>query len=345
MPRLFALLIALSFATGCQSKPAPEQDRPASNTTETNEKTQPSQISSSNPQHKGPVTGEVPKTEPPSTPSETTAEPEEKPANEPTSQPKEEHASSEPEQSGLSFTKLKEEYLQDADRFLEKYAGQQMEVRADVIQPVDTTDNQAPYLLELAEKEDLADEGYRSRLDGVGLTWMDLFVLAELSEKDYPQGQSLTRGQSVTVRGTYTPDENKPRVLRLTNAEVVEVGEDPAFAVTPAELSAAFTKDRKAAEEKFADQEIVLTGVVKTNFSRQAPHLILKKEGRFEVWAMRSQNLQGVASQKLKAVKAGDTVRVRGTLKTSLLDNGAIALEESYLVPQEYTAQESNAKK
>ncbi len=72
---------------------------------------------------------------------------------------------------------------------------------------------------------------------------------------------ALTKGQSIKVRGRCNGGGDA--ILYITDCQSIDIGPDPAVAVTAEQLTADFAKDAKAAEDKYKGKQLIVEGIVK----------------------------------------------------------------------------------
>jgi hypothetical protein len=81
-----------------------------------------------------------------------------------------------------------------------------------------------------------------------------------LEGKSAEQAANLTKGQKVKIRGTF--DGVADYLITLVNGELVEVGTDPAIAVSAGQLTKEYSADENGSNKKFKDKQLVLDGMI-----------------------------------------------------------------------------------
>jgi hypothetical protein len=151
-----------------------------------------------------------------------------------------------------------------------------------------------------------------------------------------PEGQretlkGLTKGQKVKLKGKVERDLSG--FIDLVPCEVVSVGPDPAIKVTTDELTEAYAKDAKAADEKYKDKWLLVEGTVSElkPGTSGADSVILegsgKKDGKpIRIAAAYPADRKG----DFTALKKGDKVKFKGECGGEF--GGTISLSYSILV-------------
>ena len=151
----------------------------------------------------------------------------------------------------------------------------------------------------------------------------------EPKTKSFQKAKELVPDQKVKIRGKFYSAFEYGQ--RLVDCELVEVGPDPAIKVTASQLSKDFATDRKAAETKYKDKQVLLEGVVAQPVGPKSKFfIVLENSGEKGAPAVHvefgfTQTVEKLFSQLKKGQKvtvrgrcegdnrAGDEVKVRST--------------------------------
>jgi hypothetical protein len=197
------------------------------------------------------------------------------------------------------FTLTAEAYAKEAradgKAFREKYKGKIVELTATVWNP-------------RVSDGDVLLNGWRGKPSNLQTEVFSALPKGKkLGDKLEPRLRALARGQKVTVRGKQ--DGNSTPVL--VDCEFVKIGPSTAIPATVSGLVADFTKDEKAADDKYRDKSVVLRAKV----------LVAKAERDVVKWTLGDATgkggpkieavadpLYGDPLKTLEKVKPGDTI-------------------------------------
>jgi tRNA_anti-like len=137
-----------------------------------------------------------------------------------------------------------------------------------------------------------------------------------LPAADGPRTNNLTVGQKLKVKGVLRYVGST--TVSVGDCEILEIGPDPALAVTAAELAKAYADDVVTAEKRFKGRQLLVQGVVKEvilkgNDKVPNPVVILEgtrgKEGKaLCVWS----DAHYARGRDFEKLRKGQTIKVKG---------------------------------
>lgn len=138
-------------------------------------------------------------------------------------------------------------------------------------------------------------------------------VACTMAKDEFAKVARLAKGQQATVVGKFVAvQETLVCQPWLGECRVVSIGADKSIKVTALELTRAYVSNAKAAEKRFDDQPVRVTGVISA-FNKDAFEVHLKGSGDTKVvFRMGFEGFPQVEAAK----KVGDTVTLQGVSST-----------------------------
>jgi hypothetical protein len=152
-----------------------------------------------------------------------------------------------------------------------------------------------------------------------------------ITENDIPRAWSLSRGQTVKLKGEVVGAIKVPgqSSVILSNCQIVSVGDDPSIAVTAAALLEEFKTNPAQADKKYKGKEITIREA--TVERRDGLTLILMDAAKKDVTVkIQAAMLQGT-QQQIESLAPGARVKLKGECVG--LSNQMIQIERCWLVP------------
>jgi hypothetical protein len=153
-------------------------------------------------------------------------------------------------------------------------------------------------------------------------------IECELEKIDYAAIADLfVRGQEMTVRGWLAKDTYR---CTLLSCQLLDVGPDPTITITAEQLALEYSTDEKAADRKYLNKTLVVSGSVielrdgKTNYVTLAGHNE-KAEVPFRV------ELGNISEQAFSELRQGAVVNFKGVCKGAF--KTLVLIESAKVIP------------
>jgi hypothetical protein len=154
-----------------------------------------------------------------------------------------------------------------------------------------------------------------------------------IPEAQMSRALGLTRGQKVKVKGKCS-GETASLFIDLLEGEIVDTGPDPAVPVSAARLAQDYAGNEQAADARYKDKELLVTGVLEEHTKDRIGVLKVVLRGATK---KTSQTVKVVAAypaewkDRFAKLKPGDRIKVKG--ECSGYWDGKVSINRCWLVP------------
>lgn len=147
-------------------------------------------------------------------------------------------------------------------------------------------------------------------IDGQQVPPLHVEVSCKFAPKDQEKARDLSRGQKITLLGICDGQSNL-MWIEFIDCEIVKVEPDPSIAVTAAELTREYARNKEEADKKYLGQQLLIEGVFLEVIPEVQSVVVLQGD---DEKAARPLRVGVTFDQKtdLSKLKKGETIKIKG---------------------------------